>query len=66
MRDSTGTKKETEARRFLNQLASAITALEQPDVGDQISGKVAVQAKTVPELVRPIRRGDQLVMVWPG
>jgi hypothetical protein len=45
-----------EARRFLNQLSSAITALEQPDVGDQISGKVSVQAKTVQELVKEMNK----------
>jgi hypothetical protein len=45
-----------EARRFLNQLSSAITALEQPDVGDQISGKVAVQARTVKELVNELNK----------
>jgi hypothetical protein len=45
-----------EARRFLNQLSSAITALEQPDVGDQISGKVAVQARTVRDLVQELNK----------
>jgi len=45
-----------EARRFLNQLSSAVTALEQPDVGDQISGKVAVQARTVPDLVKELNK----------
>jgi len=41
-----------EANAFLNNLNDAIKALQQPDVGNFISGKYAVKAKTVPELVK--------------
>jgi hypothetical protein len=40
-----------EARRFLNQLDDAVKALQQPNVADYFTQKMAAQGKTVPELI---------------
>jgi hypothetical protein len=40
-----------EARRFLDELADAVTALGQPDVAGYFDGKYAAKGKTVEELV---------------
>jgi hypothetical protein len=57
----------TEAKTFLNNLDSAITALRQPDVGNYFTGKFAVKAKTVPELVDFMtKQGLQFAPAIPG
>ena len=57
----------TEARTFLNNLTDAITALSQPDVGNYFTGKFALKAKTVPELVEQMsKQGLQFAPATPG
>ncbi len=41
-----------DAKTFLQNLASSIAALQQRDVGNYFTGKYALKAKTVPELVK--------------
>jgi hypothetical protein len=40
------------AKRFLNQLDDALTALQQPDVSDHLTGKFSAKGKTVPEFLQ--------------
>jgi hypothetical protein len=57
----------TEARGFLNNLDDALTAVRQPNVGNHFTGKLAVKAKTVPELVdRMKKQGLQFASATPG
>jgi hypothetical protein len=56
-----------EAKTFLNNLGAAITALGQPDVGNYFTGKFALKAKTVPELVEEMsKKGLQFAPATPG
>jgi hypothetical protein len=41
-----------DARRFLNQLEDALTALQQPDVQNFFNGRWAAKGKTVGDLVK--------------
>jgi hypothetical protein len=57
----------TEAKTFLNNLDDAITALRQPNVGNYFTGKFAVKAKTIPELVDYMtKQGLQFAPAVPG
>jgi hypothetical protein len=57
----------TEAKTFLNNLDDAITALRQRDVGNYFTGKLALKAKTVPELVDHMtKQGLQFAPAVPG
>ncbi|HKB37453.1 MAG TPA: hypothetical protein VKD72_13475 [Gemmataceae bacterium] len=40
------------AKRFLAQLEDALTALQQPDIADQLTGRFAAKGKTVGELLQ--------------
>jgi hypothetical protein len=56
-----------EANVFLNNLNDAIRALQQPDVGNYFTGKYALKAKTVPELVSNMTsQGLQFAAATPG
>jgi len=56
-----------EASSFLNNLNDATRALQQPDVGNFISGKYAIKAKTIPELVKFMNdNGLQFAPAVPG
>jgi hypothetical protein len=56
-----------EANVFLNNLNDAIRALQQPDVGNFFTGKYALKAKTVPELVSSMAaQGLQFAPATPG
>jgi hypothetical protein len=56
-----------EANTFLNNLNDAIRALQQPDVGNYFTGKFALKAKTVPELLRMMAdNGLQFAPAVPG
>jgi hypothetical protein len=57
----------TEAKTFLNNLTDASTALRQPDVGNYFTGKFALKAKSVPELVEQMsKQGLQFAPATPG
>jgi hypothetical protein len=57
----------TEAKGFLNNLDDGLAALRQPDVGNYFTGKYALKAKTVPELVDHMRKqGLQFAPAVPG
>jgi len=57
----------TEAKGFLNNLDEALAALRQSDVGNYFTGKFALKAKTVPELVDHMRKqGLQFAPAIPG
>src|SRR5207244_6841866 len=57
----------TEAKTFLNNLDDSLTALRQRDVGSYFTGKFAIKAKTVPELVEHLaKQGLQLAPATPG
>jgi hypothetical protein len=57
----------TEAKTFLNNLDDAISALRQRDVGNYFTGKFALKAKTVPELVEHMtKQGLQFAQAVPG
>jgi hypothetical protein len=57
----------TEAKGFLNNLDDALAALRQSDVGNYFTGKFALKAKTVPELVDHMRKqGLQFAPAVPG
>jgi len=52
---------------FLNNLDDAIRALQQPDVGSFFTGKYALKAKTIPELVNYMTaHGLQFAPAVPG
>jgi len=40
------------ARRFLDQLAEAVNALQKPNIAEQLTGKLAAKGGTVPELLQ--------------
>lgn len=57
----------TEAKTFLNNLSDAVSALRQRDVGNYFTGKFALKAKTVPELVDLMtKQGLQFAPAVPG
>jgi hypothetical protein len=57
----------TEAKTFLNGLDDAIAALRQRDVGNHFTGKLALKAKTIPELVEHMtKQGLQFAPAVPG
>jgi hypothetical protein len=57
----------TEAKTFLNNLDDAISALRQRDVGNYFTGKFALKAKTLPELVEHMtKQGLQFAPAVPG
>ena len=57
----------TEAKTFLSSLEDAIRALRQPDVGNYFTGKFAIKAKTLPELVALMtQQGLQFAPAVPG
>jgi hypothetical protein len=57
----------TEAKTFLNNLDDALSALRQRDVGNYFTGKFAIKAKTVPELVEHMaKQGLQFAPATPG
>jgi hypothetical protein len=57
----------TEAKTFLSNLDDAISALRQPDVGNHFTGKFALKARTVPELVALMtQQGLQFAPAVPG
>jgi hypothetical protein len=57
----------TEAKTFLNNLDASLTALRQHDVGSYFTGKFAIKAKTVPELVEHMaKQGLQFAPAMPG
>jgi hypothetical protein len=57
----------TEAKGFLNNLDEALAALRQHDVGNYFTGKFALKAKTVPELVDFMtKQGLQFAPAVPG
>src|SRR5581483_1792842 len=45
-----------EANRFLNQFASAVQALQQPDVANYFTDKFAAKGRTVPDLVQYMQK----------
>jgi hypothetical protein len=56
-----------EANTFINNLNDAIKALQQPDAGNYFTGKYALKAKTVPELVNFMTaQGLQFAAATPG
>jgi len=56
-----------DARAFLNNLAEAIRVLQQPDVGSHFTGRYALKAKTVPELVNTMTaKGLLFAAAVPG
>jgi hypothetical protein len=56
-----------DARAFLNNLDEAIRVLQQPDVGSHFSGRYALKAKTVPELVNTMSaKGLLFASAVPG
>jgi hypothetical protein len=56
-----------DANVFLNNLADAIRALQQPDVGSFFTGKYALKAKTISELVNYMTaHGLQFAPAVPG
>jgi hypothetical protein len=56
-----------DANVFLNNLDDAIRALQQPDVGSFFTGKYALKAKTIPELVNYMTaHGLQFAPAVPG
>ena len=56
-----------EANTFINNLNDAIKALQQPDAGNYFTGKYALKAKTVPELVNFMTaQGLQFAPSTPG
>jgi hypothetical protein len=57
----------TEAKTFLNNLDDALGALRQRDVGSYFTGKFAIKAKTVPELVEHMtKQGLQFAPAMTG
>jgi hypothetical protein len=57
----------TEAKTFLNNLDDALSALRQRDVGHHFTGKFAIKAKTIPELVEHMsKQGLQFAPAMPG
>ena len=57
----------TEAKTFLNNMDDALNALRQRDVGSYFTGKLALKAKTVPELVEHMaKQGLQFAPAVPG
>jgi hypothetical protein len=57
----------TEAKTFLNNLDDALSALRQRDVGNYFTGKFALKAKTLPELVEHMaKQGLQFAPAVPG
>ncbi len=57
----------TEAKTFLNNLDDALGALRQRDVGSYFTGKFAIKAKTVPELVEHMtKQGLQFAPAMAG
>jgi hypothetical protein len=57
----------TEAKTFLNNLDDALSALRQRDVGSYFTGKFAIKAKTVPELVEHMtKQGLQFAPATAG
>jgi hypothetical protein len=56
-----------EANTFINNLNDAIKALRQPDAGNYFTGKYALKARTVPELVDFMTaHGLQFAQATPG
>lgn len=56
-----------EANTFINNLNDAIKLLQQPDAGNYFTGKYALKAKTVPELVNFMStQGLQFAAATPG
>ena len=56
-----------EASTFINNLNDAIKALRQPDAGNYFTGKYALKARTVPELVDFMTaHGLQFAQATPG
>ena len=56
-----------DSNAFLNNLDDAIRALQQPDVGSHFTGKYALKAKTIPELVNYMNaNGLQFAPAVPG
>jgi hypothetical protein len=56
-----------DAKTFLGNLASSIAALQQRDVGNYFTGKYALRAKTVPELVKYMsEQGLRFAPAVPG
>jgi hypothetical protein len=57
----------TEAKTFLNNRDDAIAALRQQGVGNYFTGKLAIKAKTIPELVDFMtKQGLQFAPAVPG
>jgi hypothetical protein len=57
----------TEAKTFLNNLDDAVSGLRQQSVGNYFTGKFAIKAKTVPELVDFMtKQGLQFAPAVPG
>jgi hypothetical protein len=57
----------TESKTFLSNLDDAVSALRQRDVGNYFTGKFALKAKTVPELVDQMtKQGLQFAPAVPG
>jgi len=57
----------TEAKTFLNNLDDAIVALRQQGVGNYFTGRFAIKAKTIPELVDFMtKQGLQFAPAVPG
>jgi hypothetical protein len=57
----------TEAKTFLSNLDAALSSLRQRDVGNHFTGKFALKAKTVPELVEHMtQQGLQFAPAVPG
>ena len=68
-----GTQNDRELKRLrpivahVNAFEPAITALQQRDVGNYFTGKYALKAKTVPELIKQMsERGLQFAPALPG
>jgi len=56
-----------DAKSFLNNLSSSVSALQQRDVGNYFTGKYALRVKTVPELVKYMsEQGLRFAPAVPG